>query len=291
MKIVIPAWGLGNVMFQYAFLCELRTRSKDGCCFVVHRRMKFDHQGYELDKLFKKVNPYKGLNLFQKAYIHTIEFLGGRGLPHYKLITWFFKEIWPKENFIFYEDIFQYGRKNCMLCGTWQSLKYFEHVQSEVKETFTFDEKMLSPYTKEFLMRIIETSDSVSIHVRRGDYASGNFDGFLLCCPIDYFKRAVEYMKAHLAHPVFYVFSDDIEYVREYFGEENMVFIDGNRKEDSWQDMFLMSRCHHNIIANSTFSWWGAYLNAYNDKIVIAPKRWWYYFEKDDVVPESWLRM
>lgn len=290
MKIVIPAWGLGNVMFQYAFLCELRTRSKEGCCFFVHRRTKFDHQGYELDKLFK-VDPYKSLNLLQKAYIHFVEFLGSKGFPHYKLITWFFKEIRPQENFIYYEDVFHHEGENCMFRGTWQSPKYFTHAREEVLDTFAFDEKMISSYTAAMLEKISNSNNSISIHVRRGDYASGKYDGLLLCSPIDYYKRAIQYMEEHLENPTFFVFSDDIGYVRENLEANNMVFVEGNHGADSWQDMFLMSRCSHNIIANSTFSWWGAFINPNPDKIVVAPRRWWYYFDQDDVVPDEWIRM
>lgn len=289
MKIVKPAWGLGNVMFQYAFLCELRTRSKEGCCFFLHRRMKFDHHGYELDKLFK-VYPYKGLNLFQRIYIHSVELLASLGLPYYKLITWFFKEIHVQENFIYYEEVFHRKRENCMFCGTWQSPKYFTHARQEVLQTFTFRESMISSYSADILQKI-NNLNSVSLHIRRGDYLSGKYDGLLLCCQLDYYKRAILYMETHLQNPVFFCFSDDIEYVRQNFKGDNFVFVDGNQGDNSWQDMFLMSRCRHNIIANSTFSWWGAYLNLNPDKIVIAPKKWWYYFEQDDVVPDEWLRL
>ena len=117
------------------------------------------------------------------------------------------------------------------------------------------------------------------------------FEGLSKCCPNDYFERAIQYMKEHMDTPVFYVFSDDMDYVKENIKLEDAFYIDGNRGNDSWQDMFLMSSCNHNIIANSTFSWWSAFLNSHDNKIVIAPKRWRYYFETDDVVPEEWIRM
>lgn len=290
MKIVLPFWGLGNVMFQYAFLCELRTRSEEGCCFLLHKKMRFEHNGYELSKLFK-VAPYKGLNFIQRGYIHFVEFLGSLGLPHFKLIRFFFREVSVKENFIYYDDVFQHSHENCYFRGTWQSPLYFIHAKQEILDTFKFDKKMISSYTESILNSIESTPNSVSLHVRRGDYLNPKFEGLSRCCTLEYFDRAIQYMQNHLKTPTFYIFSDDIDYVKENIKAENIIFVDGNKGDDSWQDMFLMSSCHHNIIANSTFSWWGAFLNSHDDKIVIAPKRWWYYFEKDDVVPEEWVRM
>ena len=104
MKIVLPCWGLGNVMFQYAFLCELRFRGREACCFLLHKKLRFEHNGYELDKLFK-VHPYKGLNIFQRIYIRLVEFLGAMELPYFKLISLFFKEVSVKENFIYYDEV------------------------------------------------------------------------------------------------------------------------------------------------------------------------------------------
>jgi len=290
MKIVLPCWGLGNVMFQYAFLCELRSRGKEACCFLLHKKLRFEHNGYELDKLFK-VTPYKGLNLFQRIYIHGVEFLGAMGLPYFKFISLFFKEISVKENFIYYDEVFQHPHENCYFKGTWQSPLFFVHAKQEILDTFRFDKSMISSYTRDVLNQIEKTPNSVSVHVRRGDYLKPGFEGLSKCCPIDYFARAIQYMKEHMETPVFYVFSDDVDYVKENLKMENVFYIDGNRGSDSWQDMFLMSSCNHNIIANSTFSWWGAFLNSHSNKIIIAPKRWFYYFEKDDVVPEEWIRM
>ena len=113
----------------------------------------------------------------------------------------------------------------------------------------------------------------------------------MLFCNLDYYKRAVEYIKVHIENPVFFVFSDDKEYVTNNLQVENAVYVDFNSGSDSWQDMFLMSQCKHNIIANSTFSWWGAWLNGNLGKIVVAPSRWMTTFENDEIIPPNWIRL
>lgn len=133
---------------------------------------------------------------------------------------------------------------------------------------------------------------TVSIHIRRGDYLSQQFSaGFGNCCPLAYYREAIHYMKTYLDDITFVLFSDDMDWVKMNLPLDNAIYVDHNHGVDSWQDMYLMSMCQHNIIANSTFSWWGAWLNDNTDKIVIAPKRWWSSIENDDVVPESWIRM
>ncbi|MGC3976990.1 MAG: alpha-1,2-fucosyltransferase [Paludibacteraceae bacterium] len=105
------------------------------------------------------------------------------------------------------------------------------------------------------------------------------------------YENAVKYIKDTVGKVRFYVFSDDPEWVNTNFGLENAVYVQHNTDSDSWQDMYLMSQCKHNIIANSSFSWWGAWLNANPAKIVIAPRKWWRLFDKDDVVPSEWIRL
>lgn len=294
MKIVIPSWGLGNVMFQYAFLCELRARGggKEPCCFLLHKQLQFDHQGYELQKLFKKVQPYKGLNPVQRAYIHFVERLASAGFPGYFLfVNLFFKWKGVDEHFIYYDEVFRHPGKNLFFKGTWQSPKYFATARQEVIDTFCFDPRMTSAYTQRILRDIEAEPCSVGIHVRRGDYLKPEFEDLGRCCTIDYYRRAVSYFTDREPSARFFVFSDDMDYVRANLGGGRFVYVDGNRGADSWQDMYLMSRCRHNIIANSTFSWWGAFLNAHQDKTVIAPRRWSYNLERDEVTPDEWIRL
>jgi hypothetical protein len=292
MKVVVPLYGLGNVMFQYAFLCELRSRTDEACCFFVYRRWLFDHNGYELSKLFD-VSPYKGLNVLQRAYIAFLERLGDWNLPNFFLLRPFFKIIRKDDgvdNFIYDGEVFRYPNKNVAYWGMWQSVKYFSHAVKEIRETYSFDRTSISDYTASML-QLIESSNSVAIHIRRGDYLKGpHKEGFATCDP-EYYERAICFISKRVESPQFFVFSDDIAYAREHINAPCIFFVDGNIQVDSWQDMFLMSCCKHNIIANSTFSWWGAFLNGNQSKIVIAPKYWWAFLEKDDVVPDEWIRL
>lgn len=289
MIIVEPCYGLGNTMFQYAFLCELRKRG-NRACFIIHKRLEMEHNGYELNKIFN-IAPYSSLKWYEIVIIHILEFMANHTFVLYnKIIKRFFTIVKVKENFIFYPEVFNY-QKNCLYFGTWQSLKYFQNVQTELKATFTFNITQLNSFTKETLKKL-NTSNSIAIHIRRGDYTKEEFNGgFSKCCPIQYYRNAINIIKERVNTPRFYIFTNDIEYAKKEFKTSEYTIIEGNKNKDAWQDMFLMSQCKHNIIANSTFSWWAAYLNKNENKIIIAPKKWWYYFEKDDVVPDTWIRI
>ena len=108
---------------------------------------------------------------------------------------------------------------------------------------------------------------------------------------MDYYKRAITVINKKVNNPHFYIFSDDPGYVAKNLRIENATYVDFNRGSNSWQDMYLMSQCKHNIIANSTFSWWGAWLNKYPSKIVIAPTKWFVNMQEDEIVLPEWIRV
>ncbi len=296
MKYVTITGGLGNQMFIYAFCEELRARGNKTTLFVQHRinRMAYGHQGYELEKLFG-IQPYDGFLskigvVFLYFYSHFLRFFPvkhrGRmfGLVGIKMVS-------VSENFIFYPEVFVCRANNELFRGTWQSELYFEHATDSVRKAFIFREKLISEKTIS-IARQMKEEMSVSIHIRRGDYLSNQYvKGFADVCTPDYYLKAIDYMKNKLNNPRFYVLTDDKEWVNEHFKLEDAFYIQHNTGSNSWQDMYLMSQCKHNIIANSSFSWWGAWLNSNKDKIVIAPKLWWKLFDKDDVVPASWIRL
>lgn len=139
---------------------------------------------------------------------------------------------------------------------------------------------------------IISNDNSVSVHIRRGDYLleAGNYGG--ICTP-KYYSNAMLYFNDLLDNPVFYIFSDDIDFCKKKFQNDNIKFVDTNfyeRKNSTVEDLFLMSCCKHNIIANSTYSWWGAYFNRNPKKIVICPPVWSNKSKSSEIFPSSWIR-
>ncbi|MEI6553564.1 MAG: alpha-1,2-fucosyltransferase, partial [bacterium] len=137
-------------------------------------------------------------------------------------------------------------------------------------------------------------SNSISIHIRRGDYISNqeanNFHG---SCSIDYYTEAINIIKGKVSNPIFFVFSDDIAWVKENLKSDIVATWVSEYNLDNTEDLLLMSFCKHQIIANSSFSWWGAYLNRNINKIVIAPKKWIANkgYNTDEITPSSWIKL
>jgi hypothetical protein len=164
---------------------------------------------------------------------------------------------------------------NVLLEGFWQHHKYYNTIKPQLLEEFTLKEEYKVGLPA--LISEIEKNDhSVSLHIRRGDYVSdpNNLDWFGVMPP-DYYYQAVDYIKKRISNPVYYIFSDDLDWVKENIridGQVVYVDIEGGKKD--YLELYAMSKCRHQVIANSSFSWWGAYLNNRPEKIVIAPARW-----------------
>jgi hypothetical protein len=177
--------------------------------------------------------------------------------------------------------------KTLYLLGYWQNYLMVEHVADELREELNLKEPARGK-NLEVLEQISRSKNPVSLHVRRGDYALPVED---LTLPMEYYLGAISTIKERLVDPTFFVFSDDMPFVRENLPRETrMIFVDHNDDFAAHEDLRLMSACHHHIIANSTFSWWGAWLNPRPHKIVIAPRCWrlrpnTYY---PDLLPETW---
>ena len=296
MKYISLTGGLGNQMFIYAFCEELRARGERSSLFVQHRAnsKKYGHQGYELEKIFN-INPYDGFISalgvsFLSLYSQMLRFFSVKYRADlYRIVG--IHVVRVPENFIYYPEVFSFRNKHELFRGTWQSERFFEHAKETVRTAFVFNTELISSETSN-IAREMNTETSVSIHIRRGDYLSPQYkDGFGGICTMDYYEKAIKMICVKNTNSHFYVFTDDKNWVKENFNLEDATYVDHNTGNNSWQDMYLMSQCKHNIIANSSFSWWGAWLNSNPDKFVIAPSKWWNQFEKDDVVPDSWIRM
>lgn len=266
MKIVIFNAGLGNQIFTFLFSEYLKFRYPDhslyGCYWSGGLKT---HCGLEIDKVFNIELPRRSFftDLIGKSY-RILQRFG-------------FRQFIEKHECNSWNIVFDYNRLD---------RKYYKDIDLKTALPFRYDcidERNSSMATE------MQNCCSVAVHIRRGDYMSKehylNFGKF---CSEDYYRQAIARIKKLYPHCRLYFFSDDMEYVRTCFTEG--VFIDWNYGNDSWKDMFLMSQCRHHIIANSTFSYWGAMLAHHDNQTVIAPKKW-FIWENPDIFPEEWERM
>jgi Glycosyl transferase family 11 len=191
------------------------------------------------------------------------------------------------------------AKDGSVLEGNWQSEKYFSDIETTLRYDLTLKNK-LSAKAKLFKDRVKQVEDnggvSTSMHIRRGDYITSKYaNSYHGSLDMTYYQKAISTLQTKLCGKplVLFIFSDDISWVKENLNTE-VPYVTVSRPEISdEEDLFLMSLCHHNIIANSSFSWWGAWLNPKKDKMVIAPKRW----VKDrgtntsDVIPLDWIKI
>lgn len=288
MKIVNILGGLGNQMFQYALAVALKKKFPVEIVKIDPSGFKGYplHNGYELKRIFNASLPEATVmdqtKVFYPLRNYRMWQLGTRLLPK--------RSTTVKENdeMRFTPSILT-GEGDAYYLGYWQTEKYFKDIRETVLETFKFPQ--FDENSKNVtVMRKLEVQNVVGIHVRRGDYvAIGNTQG--LCTP-DYYRQAIEMMMEKTKPSVFLVFSDDIEWCRNnipaFLGDVPAEYVDWNKGADSYRDMQLMSLCSHNIIANSSFSWWGAWLNRTPGKVVIAPSRWMNGRGWVDIIPEDW---
>jgi len=253
--------GLGNQMFQYAIAKAIAIKH--------NKTFKLDITAYETYTLH---NGYR-LNIFNiEENIATekdVERLKGKENIFNKILNKFnlLKNVYTeKERTIFDKGVFL--RDDIYLDGYWQNEEYFCDIRDEILKDFSVKENNTLK-VKEYLEQINNTN-SVSIHIRRGDYSKHPEIGIL---DISYYIDAINFINTKIKNPTFYIFSNDIEWCKSNFDFiGNKVFICDTKTEVD--DMTLMRNCKHYIVANSSFSWWSAWLNENEDKIVIAPKKW-----------------
>lgn len=292
MIISFLSGGLGNQMFQFAAAQALAE--KHG------HQLKIDPSYYQM---------YRQNRVFELAQVFTHEFapasdddlrqvLGLKKMIHQSPF-WrrLYRRLPGTRNWLvepqyhFWAPLLQQSQ-SCLIEGDWQSPHYFEDFADTIKKCFTFK---TADFTDKALLQQLENSNSVAIHLRRGDYVSNPHTlGYHGLCEADYYLAAIAEIRRRRPDAGFFVFSDDIAAAREVLKAETALhFIEPNPERKNHFDMMLMSRCKHNIIANSTFSWWAAWLNANPGKIIIAPRRWFAagHLSDRDLIPASWTRL
>lgn len=274
-SLVVQLGGLGNQMFIYAFYYAMKKRGHNVQIDASLYNLLKMHNGYELPSIFNILPDEK-----KKAgwYLQWL-----RLLLHFK----------PK--FLVCEELFkrtiQLDINKPYIVGYWQSDLYFNEFAGEIKELYRF--KNISKRNM-IISSDMQKVESVSIHIRRGDYL--NIPDALNICSEDYYRKAIEIIITKVGKPHFYIFSNDPEWSKTFAEKLGISYtvIDHNTGADSYQDMFLMSQCKHNILANSSFSWWGAYLNYHKNAIRVAPRVWCQGHSEETLntdTPIDWIRI
>ncbi|HEY5993172.1 MAG TPA: alpha-1,2-fucosyltransferase [Gallionellaceae bacterium] len=279
-------------MFQYAAGRALALRRQTVLRLDISGFAKYHlHQGFELKRVFD-------CQAELASAAETRALLGWQSVPVVRRIlakpafAALRRSAWVVEPHFNYWPGLRSAPDNCYLVGYWQSEKYFKECEATIRSEFTFRQR-LDARNAELADEIGRTS-AVSLHVRRGDYAR-NPRALVThgLCSLDYYRAAINYVAERVESPEFFIFSDDISWAQKNLDMTFPCrFIDHNQGAQSFVDMQLMSLCRHHIIANSSFSWWGAWLNSSPQKIVIAPQSWFANGRAvDDLIPESWVRL
>lgn len=293
MIIVKLIGGLGNQLFQYAFARNLSLAHNvpfkmDVSSFASCKLRKYSLMDFNIIENFASESELRFTNNKYYEYwkIKVIDLLS---LYHKRTII-------KERQFNYDGDLvnkINFTNNAKYFEGYWQSEKYFFNI----KKTIVKDLEIKTSINTENIKNaeFINKSNSVSLHIRRGDYVKDiNTQKYHGSCELDYYLKAVEIIAAKITEPHFFVFSDEPEWVEENFKLKfPATYIKNNDVSKSYEDLRLMSLCKHNIIANSTFSWWGAWLNKNDKKIVISPEKW---FKTDslnysDIIPPDWIKI
>ena len=277
-------------MFQYAIGRNLSVKLRS--------ELKIDHSFLETDTKGEYTKRHYELDVFNciQTRANEEEIKAITKLQKTGILSKLNNAFSNKTINIFNEKKFHYNAEieklsgNIYLSGYWQSEKYFSVIRETLLKEFSL--KLLLSKEAEILKnKITSNNRSVSIHFRRGDYvhlaSACTYHG---TTELDYYHSAIAALKTKIGNPSFYIFSDDINWVKENFKIENASYVEGLK---SHEDLELMKNCNHNITANSSFSWWGAWLNNNPAKTVIAPKQWFKDTTNDtsDLIPTAWLKI
>ena len=291
MIIVKLMGGLGNQMFQYALGRTLSLRWNSDLYldlnFLMNTPSNTTPRFYELDKFNIKADIASSDLLKQVSFsrkdLFRIEFQ-----RFFKRKTVF---QYVKEQTINFDSGILDLPDNVYLDGYWQSEKYFTGINDIIRDDFLILSHPSESNQK--ILKKIQDCNSVSIHIRRGDYITNpKTRGIHFICDEEYYRKAIETIMKQIEKPHFFVFSDDPAWAQNHIVPDAPVtYVSHNMDIQSFEDMRLMIHCHHHIIANSSFSWWGAWLGKKPEQLVIAPGKWFNtkVYNYHDRLPSGWL--
>lgn len=266
MKIVNFTPGLGNQIFEFIFSEYLRKKYPNHSIYGYYnpKFLNEKHNGLEVHKMFDiQIPPANCLSNAMAFFCRA----SSRFIPCVKAT-----EMRYSESAIYFD-------------GWWQDKKFFLDTVNEINFRIPKLDEINSK-----LVDLITSENSVSLHVRRGDYLEPRFvKQYGGICTLDYYKKAIEIVNSKISNPHFFVFSNDIQWCIDNLPLKEATFVSNNIGANSWLDMYLMSICKMNILANSSFSYWGAMLNK-NRNIVIYPGKW-YNDKTPDIFPNNWIAL
>jgi hypothetical protein len=293
MKIVKISGGLGNQMLQYVYGQYLSKKYSEKIYYDIEwyknrTKKNLYLRNFELSKFDIDVKIIQGKKypLKYNKIEKLIYFL--KGLLLFDRNT--FALVYDPRNTLFDSLLSKFSSllskifRNSYHIGNWLDFKYYEYVSKKIEFKLNSNHLLINKKIKNKILR----TNAVSIGVRRGDYVEIG-----VACDIEYYKKAINLIKMKTVNPIYYIFSDDIEWCKKNILISTKHFFVEQNKDTSFENMELMSLCRHNIISNSTYDWWGAMLNKTKQKIVISPKLWM----PDDVkirenlIPNKWIKI
>ncbi len=289
--VIVRIWeGLGNQLFQYAYAKALALRTGQQVALDIRETGSLHNDGNRQKrscglKHFRTTLPlcrnverkYPFLDCSENVK-DMLMFLSMKKVLPYK----YYQEILPD-----YKEQLLHMRGDWYLQGYFQNVKYFQDVSAIIRKDLQPRSKI--KISKE-LQGILQMEDTVSVHIRRGDYCKiGN------CLPKIFYDNAIIYMKQHIGAPFYVVFSDDMRWVKDNMDlGSNSYYITPELGFQDYEELLIMSKCRHHIISNSTFGWWGAWLGQNTEKVVVGPKRWFDHSGKYrgiNIMPDEWIKI
>lgn len=288
MIIIKISGGLGNQLFQYAYGKYLSLFLQTEVKYDVNNEnnKNFTKRDLDIDKFSVDlaIATSEEVNKFifiKKGILRRVERKLAQKMP------FFFRNYIVQKNAHSLSNIY---KDDCYYEGYWQCSEYMEKVREDLLSNIRPNDYFYEKHSR--ILKRINESNSVAIHIRRGDYISIKVNSKLFeICEMKYYKDAMEYIESQIPNPNYFIFTQDIEWTKKKFKNISFELVSGNSAID---DLLLMSFCKHNIIANSTFSWWGAWLNKNKNKIVIAPQKWYKGIrnsQTDFLIPINWIRL